>query len=245
MNQSISYPKGSHKLYHAERSAFIFCRKRKSAKMMTDAPPLQTHGENATPDLVIPIVGFLVASGTAVARAEAKVLDAWGPALLRTKPVPFTHTRYYEGEMGLDIRRYWIAGQTLVDPLELAAMKRCARGWEKEFTVHLGPEGNEARRSLNLDPGYVSLDQVVLASTKAAYHRIRIASDLHAEITLGYWHGAFQPLPWSYPDYVEARPFFHLLRKCLKLVRRKGCFEFPKQWVREYSPDIEFPDADD
>ncbi len=203
-----------------------------------------TDGETAARDLAIPVVGFLVAPGAEVTRAETRVLDTWGPPLLRTKPVAFTHTRYYEDEMGPEIQRYWVAGQTLVHPLELAAMKRRALLWEEEFTVHSEREGHKPRRSLNIDPGYVNLDQVVLASTKPAYHRIHIASDLHAEITLGYWHGAFQPLPWSYPDYVAARPFFHLVRKSLKLVRRKGRFEFPKQWIQQFSPEIEFPSVD-
>jgi hypothetical protein len=77
-------------------------------------------------------------------------------------------------------------------------------------------------RPVNLDPGLVRLDSVVLASTKPAAHRLRIGPGIHAEVTLVYERGAFRPLPWTYPDFRTAgyAEYFELLRDRLKELRR-------------------------
>lgn len=174
---------------------------------------------------VIPVAGFLATPDADVEHATALVLEAWGPLLLRTPPIPFTLTRFYEREMGVGLQRFWIAGQHLISPLELAAMKRLARTWENDLTLAQDTPDDAPRRTVNIDPGYVSLDQLVLASTKYAAFRLPITSGLYAEITLIYRDGHFRELPWSYRDYVEAAPFFEDVRYALKIYRRKGVLE--------------------
>ena len=73
-------------------------------------------------------------------------------------------------------------------------------------------------RKINLDPGLLDLNRLVLATTKHAGHRIPLAEGIYAEITLHYRRGRFEPLPWTYPDYrseeyqrilLELREIFH------------------------------------
>ena len=61
------------------------------------------------------------------------------------------------------------------------------------------------RRRVNLDPGYVSLSKMVLATTKDYSHRIYLGQGIYAEVTLHYRHGAFHPWEWTYPDYASQR----------------------------------------
>ena len=177
---------------------------------------------------VIPIVGFLTAPAADAERAVRLVLEAWGPLLIRTEPQPFTFTPYYDREMGPGLERFWLAGQRLVSPLDLAAMKRQAIAWENEFTRPIDTPDGPIRRTVNIDPGYVSPDQVVLASTKYAAFRLPLDAELYAEITLIFRNGRFQELPWSYRDYLEAAPYFEKVRHALKMHRRKGVLELPK-----------------
>ncbi|MCX6827557.1 MAG: DUF4416 family protein, partial [candidate division Zixibacteria bacterium] len=60
---------------------------------------------------------------------------------------------------------------------------------------------HEGKRRINIDPGYLTLDRLVLATGKDAAHRIYLRKGVYAEVTLIYHSGSFQPLPWSYPDY--------------------------------------------
>ena len=176
---------------------------------------------------VVPIVGLLTKPDTQIAPVIQRIEEVWGSPLLLTEQLPFNYTNYYAKEMGKHLRRTWYAGSRLVDPLELADMKRKAHGWEAEFAGVDSTSKGSFKRCVNIDPGYVGLGQVVLASTKTIYHRIPIAEGLYAEITLIYRHGHFQALPWSYRDYVDHAVFFEAVRHSLKMYDRKGEFELP------------------
>jgi hypothetical protein len=71
---------------------------------------------------------------------------------------------------------------------------------------------------LNLDPGYITLAKLVLASTKDHSHRIYLGRRIYGEITLGFRAGAWQPGEWTYPDYRRAdfQRFFVECRDYLK-----------------------------
>ena len=56
-------------------------------------------------------------------------------------------------------------------------------------------------RPLNLDPGYLSLAKLVLASTKDHSHRIYLGQGIYAEITLYYSQQRWQARPWTFADY--------------------------------------------
>jgi len=43
----------------------------------------------------------------------------------------------------------------------------------------------------------------VLATGKNFTHRIYIGGGIYADLTLIYQKGAFQTLPWTYPDYAD------------------------------------------
>ncbi len=57
------------------------------------------------------------------------------------------------------------------------------------------------RRRANIDPGLVTEQSLVLATTKYSGHRICIAPGLYAEITLLYQRGSYAPQQWTYADY--------------------------------------------
>ncbi|MBI4231683.1 DUF4416 family protein, partial [Candidatus Peregrinibacteria bacterium] len=50
--------------------------------------------------------------------------------------------------------------------------------------------------------GYLTLSGLVLASMKDFAHRIYIAKNVYAEVTLTWRHDkGFEPMAWTYPDY--------------------------------------------
>lgn len=111
---------------------------------------------------------------------------------------PFSFSTYYEREMGSGLRRALFAVSELVDPATLAALK------EASNRVELDTAREGGRRTVNLDPGLLSLSRVMLATTKASAHRVPLRDGIYAEITLLYRHGRYAPLEWTYPDYRSA-----------------------------------------
>jgi len=126
--------------------------------------------------------------------AHNKLSETFGPTDYESDLLPFDHTSYYAAEFGEGLMRKIVAFAELIDPGRLAEIKRLTNelemGWAKE-----------GKRRINLDPGYVSLAKLVLATTKPRGHRIALAPGLWAELTLWYHQGAFRPLPWTYPDW--------------------------------------------
>jgi len=57
---------------------------------------------------------------------------------------------------------------------------------------------------MNLDPGYLTMAKIVLASTKDFSHRIYLERGIYGEVTLYYKENTFNALPWTYPDYQSA-----------------------------------------
>jgi hypothetical protein len=147
----------------------------------------------------------------AVARAALEC----GAVAFRSRAFEFTETEYYSSTMGDGLVKQFFAFERLIDPGELASIKRQTNGWEVEYAArhhHAEP------RPLNLDPGYITPAKLVLASTKDFAHRIYLGQGIYAEVTLQYKHGAWQPLPWTFPDYRRAdyHEFFTFCRDYLR-----------------------------
>ncbi len=130
--------------------------------------------------------------------ARARLEEAFGRVDYQSELLPFDHTDYYTPEFGPALVRVILAFERLVDPGDLAAIKRQTNTLETEWLT-------ESRRQVNIDPGYVSLSKLVLATTKNHAHRVYLADGIYGEVTLHYRHGAFRGFPWTYPDYASPR----------------------------------------
>lgn len=173
----------------------------------------------ATPVLLI--LAAFSRHESALSWASEKAASAWGPVVLTSPAFVFTETDYYTAAMGGDLKKQFFAFQQPVDPEQLVDFKLQTNQWEAEYAklgLHQEP------RPLNLDPGYITLAKLVLASTKDHAHRIYLGRGIYAEITLFYRAGGWQPATWTYPDYRRAdfQQFFTECRECLKAVGSIG-----------------------
>lgn len=105
-----------------------------------------------------------------------------------------TFTHYYNSEMGTDVKGCLISFQRLIHPFQLADIKRNTNEIEMEYAV-------EGKRKFNIDPGYISPANFVLASTKYWGNRIYLKKGIYAEVTLLYLRGSFCPWEMTYPNY--------------------------------------------
>ena len=156
-------------------------------------------------------MGILASSEEALEKARRHVESRYGPIDLESAVFPFHYTSYYNAEMGEGIIRQFISFENLFDPGELGRIKRETIGIEREMSVG-------GKRMANLDPGYLNLSTVVLATTKDASYRVYLGGGMYGEATLFYMKGAFRPFEWTYPDYREEESlrFFGEVRKRFK-----------------------------
>ena len=111
--------------------------------------------------------------------------------------IPFTHTDYYNKEMGTGLVRKFISFENLISVESLPEIKLYTNTLEGDFS-----SSSRARR-INIDPGYIALSKLILATTKDFSHRPYLGEGIYADPTLFYRNGTFLPHQWTYPDYAE------------------------------------------
>lgn len=159
--------------------------------------------------LVIPV---LFARGTDSDRVKEALEMEFGEIDYESRPIPFTFTDFYTREMGPDIRRIFFAFQTLINPSCLASIKLLTNELEQAFA-------SGGKRTVNLDPGVLSLSRFILATTKNQAHRIPLSDGIYGEVTLLYRRKDFQHLSWTYPDY-RTGTYKAVLREIREIYRK-------------------------
>lgn len=140
------------------------------------------------------IIGFIFKNGGALNRALVMVKKRWGQADSESGEFDFYSTDYYRGEMGDGLKKKFISMERLVRPEDIYNIKTAANRIEKMLSIN-------GRRSINIDPGYITESKLILLTTKDHGHRIYLRNGIYAEITLKYQKGGFEPLETTYPDY--------------------------------------------
>lgn len=126
--------------------------------------------------------------------AIEKLTEHFGPLDYYSEIIPFDKTDYYNAEMGKRLTRMFLSFKNLVQRDALPEIKLFTNGIEEVLSRAAG-------RSFNIDPGFVTLENVVLATCKNFSHRIYLREGIFAEITLIFEGNSYRPLKWTFPDY--------------------------------------------
>jgi Domain of unknown function (DUF4416) len=169
-------------------------------------------GEVRRPEAVNLVCPMLAARPGWLDAATERLEAAFGPADLVSETWPWPFSSYYQAEMGAPLLRRILSLRELVAPDAIIEVKLRTNRMEKELAASLA-SGSPAR-PVNLDPGYVALSKMVLATTKGYAHRLYLGRGIYAECTLRWRRGSFQPYEWTYRDYAteEYRAFFARVR---------------------------------
>lgn len=143
------------------------------------------------------IASILGADKQAMNQAIEKLKKNFGDTDYISDELEFNFTDYYEKEMGTGLRRRLISFRNLIMPDQLPGIKLATNKLEKEFT------GPDDKRIVNIDPGYIALCHLILATGKAFTHRPYLRDGIYADMTLVYRGGRFRTLEWTFPDYAS------------------------------------------
>lgn len=141
--------------------------------------------------------------------AEQKIQKDFGEIINQTKEYTTTYSKYYEKEMGKNLVKKFVVVDKIIKKDEIIRLKKYSQMLEKELSI-------ADNRNINIDPLYLDLDQVVVATSKWRGNRIYIGENVFAELELWYHHKSFQPFLWTYLDYKEKIDFFNQTRQIFK-----------------------------
>lgn len=138
-------------------------------------------------------------------KARKMLERKFGKIDYETEPILFDYTNYYEKEMGKPIYRIYFSFQKLIYPYKLGQIKIITNRIENLLKKENG-------RKVNIDPGIITLSNLILATTKNYSHRLPISKRIYGEVTLIYRNKNYTNLEWTYPDYKDEKNKKHFLK---------------------------------
>lgn len=153
-------------------------------------------GSPSHPDPVLLFIGTLYRNEASFSEAREKLKSSFGEIAFESPALPWDYSEYYKEELGSPITRTFIFFRDVIDPEVLADIKLFTNDLELQLSTG-------GKRNINLDPGYLTHYQVVLASTKNYAHRIYLGKGIYAEVTLIHKDGRYSPHLFTYRDYAS------------------------------------------
>lgn len=154
-------------------------------------------------------MGLIASDDFVIKEVTLELSQIYGEIDFMSEKLPFNFTDYYNKEMGENLFRHFITFKSLILMSILPDIKNETNRVEMKYASSNG------NRRLNIDPGYICLYHVILATTKGYTHRPYLRDGIYADLTLIYRNKSFQPLEWTYPDYrqEDTIKLFNKIRK--------------------------------
>ncbi len=152
-------------------------------------------------------IGVIYESEELLLQVEKILIKKYGEIDFRTMKIPFQNTEYYK-YIGSELYKVFFSFKKLVKREKIVKIKLNTNKLEKKFTV-------KDKRKMNIDPGYMTLANVYLASCKDYFHRVYLTKGIYLENEYRFVEKNYHPWEWTYPDYRkdEYLYFFHNVRR--------------------------------
>lgn len=135
--------------------------------------------------------------------------DVLGDVLVQSQEIGFVWSDYYEKEMGKDLNRVFVVYKGIVQRDHLVKVKRLTDDIERSYM-------QKNKRMVNIDPGLICAENLILATNKPFFHRIYLSDGVYAEVTLFFKNNTYNPIElWTYPEYRSSPvlDFFNSVRR--------------------------------
>jgi len=106
----------------------------------------------------------------------------------------FNFTNYYEEEMGKNLKKNLLAFKKEIKEKQLAEIKEYTNKLEEDCRI-------EGKRTVNIDPGYLTKKELVLASNKKSPYKIEISENIYSHLTLKFEDNKCTTTQRTYPDF--------------------------------------------
>lgn len=154
------------------------------------------------------VVGLMYRNKEDYDKAVSVLVKKFGEIEDESALFKFKFTDYYEEEFGKDLFKKFVCFKNLIDMDELAGIKVYSNELEEKFV-------KDGKRTANIDPGYITKNQLIVASAKKKFHRIYLGKGVYAHLMLSFAEDKCIPFEWSYKDYTENKDFFIRVRNSL------------------------------
>ncbi len=148
------------------------------------------------PDPVKIISSLFSPERECIDKVISQLSGVYGPLDWLSPELLFDRTKYYAREMGWPLYRRFISFERVLPPDRLTEIKLETNQIEEQYL-------RDGKRMINIDPGYICPERLILATGKNYVHRVYLSKGIYADLTLIFKKGSFRPLAWTYPDYAD------------------------------------------
>jgi len=159
------------------------------------------------------IIGFIFKDDAALKRAEAAISKGLGPIDFKSPIISFDYTNYYKKEFGENLKRGFMGMERLISAEDLYRVKLRTNAIERVLS-------RKGKRTVNIDPGYITEAKLVLLTTKDQSHRVYLGRGIYADVVLRFYKGSYVPQETAYPDY-KSGTYRAIFKKIRDIYRRQ------------------------
>lgn len=163
--------------------------------------------------------GVLYSNQELLDYSRLALIKHYGEIDFESAQFTFDISDYYRSEMDWPIFRLFWSFNKLINPVQIAGIKIECNEIENQLAIN-------GKRKVNLDPGFLDYDKIILASAKYNGQKIYLNFGIYADLTLHYEKGNYHPYPWSFPDFKSGNynEIFLRIREIYKAQLKTGEF---------------------
>lgn len=118
----------------------------------------------------------------------------FGKIKCRSEAYNFNFTNYYEPEFGKNLKKIIIVFEKTIEKKDLIQIREKTGQIEKELS-------KEGKRTINIDPGYISKTELVLATKKGKNFKELLGNGIYAHKVLEFENGETTTFFHTFADY--------------------------------------------
>lgn len=163
------------------------------------------------------VVSIIYSSMDALADSLKLLEKQFGHVQCETLEIEYADQAYTE-EMGESLLRRFYSFEKPVERDKLPDIKAVCHKIEKQFGDMVD---DYPFRTVNIDPGLMTPENVVMASHREFNNRVYLSNGVFAELVLVFSRGRYVRLPWTNMDFCqgEAIEFFMRVRQSFDMVQ--------------------------
>jgi hypothetical protein len=123
----------------------------------------------------------------------------------------FNFTKYYEDEMGPNLKKDILIFEQEIKEEQLAEIKSYTNSLEDNYRIN-------NNRKINIDPGYLTKEELILASNKKSNYKAEIGKNIYSHLILRFENSKCVNTTRTYPGYRTEKVQSFLTRIVKKMV---------------------------
>jgi hypothetical protein len=159
------------------------------------------------PEKALLLMAVMYSNRASLEKAMNELTKKFGPVSTQSKEFDFTKfTQYYNPEMGKKQIKKYVVFEKLIDRAKLADIRIFTQKLEDRLSKN-------KKRTVNIDPGYITKEAVVLGTLKERAHKIYLGKGVFADLQGLFGKHELRTFEYTFADLKENADFFIKVRK--------------------------------